>query len=72
MGLYLFNSVALSKMWVSFFGIILLLVAGGLILLSRNFLKGFLRAIVSLIAYLAFIFGAMIIIYIVLSGPSYS
>lgn len=66
------KSVALSKMWVSFAGIILLIVSVGLILLSRHVLKGILKAIVSVLAYLSFLLGGIIIIYIVLSGPTYS
>jgi len=72
MSMLLLNSVALSKMWVSFAGIILLIVSIGLILLSRHVLKGFLKGIFSILAYLTLILGSLIIIYIVLSGPTYS
>lgn len=63
-------SVSMLKMYVSFAGMILLLVALGLILLSRYKLKGWLAGIVSLLAYLSLILGGLIIFYIVFSGPT--
>jgi len=57
-------------MWISFAGIILLFIATGLILLSRHKLKGWLAAIVSLIAYISLVLGGLIILYIVFSGPT--
>ncbi|HLR66334.1 DUF2768 domain-containing protein [Virgibacillus alimentarius] len=63
-------SVSMLKMYVSFAGMILLLLAIGLILLSRYKLKGFLAGIVSFLAYISFILGALIILYIVFSGPT--
>ncbi|MEW9674707.1 DUF2768 family protein [Lentibacillus sp. L22] len=62
-------SVGLIKMWISFAGIILLLIAIGLILLSRYKLKGFFAIIISVLAYICLILGGIIIFYIVLSGP---
>lgn len=58
------------KMWVSFAGIILLFVAVGFIYLSRYKLKGILSVIFAIIAYLSFIIAALIIFYIVFSGPT--
>lgn len=72
MALFLLKSLALSKMWVTFAGIILLIVSVGLILLSRHLLRGFLKGIFSILAYFSLILGSLIIIYIVLSGPTYS
>ncbi|MEN1969145.1 DUF2768 domain-containing protein [Lentibacillus sp. N15] len=63
-------TVGLIKMWISFAGIILLLVSIGLILLSRYKLRGFFAGIVSVFAYLCFILGGIIIFYIVFSGPA--
>ncbi|GAB3052792.1 DUF2768 domain-containing protein [Virgibacillus ainsalahensis] len=61
---------AMDKMWVSFIGMAFLILAMGLILLSRYKLKGFFSVIVSILAYLLFILGALIIFYIVFSGPT--
>lgn len=63
-------SAGLIQMWISFVGIILLLVAIGLILLSRHKLKGFLAVFVSILAYICFILGSLIIFYIVFSVPA--
>ncbi|MBM7598350.1 L-asparagine transporter-like permease [Virgibacillus halotolerans] len=63
-------SVSMLKMWISFAGMILLMLAIGLILLSRYKLKGWLARIVSVLAYLSLIIGGLIIIYIVFSGPT--
>ncbi|WP_461177874.1 DUF2768 domain-containing protein [Virgibacillus ainsalahensis] len=60
----------MDKMWVSFIGMAFLILAMGLILLSRYKLKGFFSVIVSILAYLLFILGALIIFYIVFSGPT--
>ncbi|MFD1360568.1 DUF2768 domain-containing protein [Lentibacillus salinarum] len=63
-------SESMLNMWISFAGMGLLLLAIGLILLSRYKLKGFLSVVVSLLAYISLIFGAIIILYIVFSGPT--
>ncbi|GAB4073568.1 hypothetical protein GCM10028778_10710 [Barrientosiimonas marina] len=63
-------SESMLNMWISFIGMGLLIVAMGLILFSRYKLKGVLAGIVSALAYIALIFGAIIIIYIVFSGPT--
>ncbi|SIS37114.1 DUF2768 domain-containing protein [Salimicrobium flavidum] len=63
-------SLSLLKMWISFAGIILMFMAVGLILLSRHKLKGALSLITAFIAYACMIVGGIIIIYIVLSGPT--
>ncbi|MBM7569819.1 DUF2768 family protein [Aquibacillus albus] len=63
-------SIPMLKMYISFAGIIFLLLAIGLILLSRHKLKGFFATIVALLAYLFFIVGSIIIFYIVMSGPT--
>ncbi|AKG04402.1 MULTISPECIES: DUF2768 domain-containing protein [Salimicrobium] len=63
-------SLSLIKMWISFAGIILMFLAVGLILLSRHKLKGVFSVITAVIAYLCMIVGGIIIMYIVLSGPT--
>ncbi|SDQ54286.1 Protein of unknown function [Virgibacillus subterraneus] len=63
-------SVSMLKMYISFGGMALLLLAIGLIILSRYKLKGFLAGIVSVLAYLSLMIGGIIILYIVFSGPT--
>ncbi len=63
-------SVSMLKMYISFAGIIFLFLAMGLIWLSRNKLKGWLAGIVSFLAFLSLLLGALIIIYIVFTGPT--
>lgn len=63
-------SLAMLKMYISFAGMIFLILAIGLILLSRYKLKGLIAGTVSLIAYLFLLLGALIIFYIVFSGPT--
>lgn len=61
---------SMLKMWISFVGIIFLILAIGLIVLSRHKLRGIIAGIVALFAYLLFILGSIIIFYIVFSGPT--
>ncbi|TFJ93806.1 DUF2768 family protein [Lentibacillus salicampi] len=63
-------SESMLNMWISFVGMGLLLLAMGLILLSRYKLKGVLSGIITLLAYLSLLSGAIIILYIVFSGPT--
>lgn len=63
-------SLSMLKMWVSIAGMVFLILAIGLILLSRYKLKGFLAGLVSLLAYIFLFVGGIIIVYIVLSGPT--
>ncbi|WP_066196478.1 MULTISPECIES: DUF2768 domain-containing protein [Gracilibacillus] len=58
------------KMWISFGGMGALIVSMLLILLSRYKLKGIIKFIVALIAYICLIVGGLIIALVVLSGPS--
>lgn len=60
----------IMKMWVSFAGIFLLVLAVAFISLSRYKLKGILAKIFALIAYLSLIIATFIIIFIVFSGPT--
>lgn len=61
---------SMMKMWVSFAGIALLVIAVTFISLSRYKLKGWLSRIVAFVAYIAFVLGGLIIFYIVFSGPT--
>lgn len=63
-------STSMLKMYISFAGMALLLLAIGLIVLSRYKLKGILAGIVSLLAYICLVLGGLIIVYIVFSGPT--
>ncbi|WP_163969865.1 DUF2768 domain-containing protein [Oceanobacillus halotolerans] len=63
-------SQSMLNMYISFAGMALLIISIGLIYLGRYKLKGILSAIVSLLAYIAFFIGGIIIFYIVFSGPT--
>lgn len=63
-------SASMLMMYISFAGMLLLILAIGLILLSRYKLKGFIAGIVSLLAYLFLISGSLIILFVVFSGPT--
>lgn len=60
----------IMKMWVSFAGIFLLIIAVTFISLSRYKLSGWLSKTFALIAYFSLIIGGLIIFYIVFSGPT--
>ncbi|HET7629252.1 MAG TPA: DUF2768 domain-containing protein [Bacillales bacterium] len=61
-------SPGLIKMWISFVGIVLFLVAVVLITLSRRKLKGFLKGLTAVIAYCCLIVAAIIVFLIIASG----
>lgn len=63
-------SVSMLMMYIAFVGMILLILAIGLIVLSRSKLKGWLAGMVSFLAYICLITGGLIILYVVLSGPT--
>lgn len=63
-------STSMLKMYISFAGMIFLILAIGLIVLSRYKLKGIFAGIVSLLAYICLVLGALIILYIVFTGPT--
>ncbi|WP_077621725.1 DUF2768 domain-containing protein [Sediminibacillus massiliensis] len=63
-------SESMLNMYISFAGIIALMVSIGLILLSRYKLKGIFAFIIAVVAYICLIFGSLIIFYIVFSGPT--
>lgn len=61
---------SMLNMWISIAGMVFLILAMGLIVLSRYKLKGILAIIVSLFAYASLFLGGIIILYIVFSGPT--
>lgn len=63
-------SQSMLNMYVSFGGMVLLIVAMVLIELSRRKFKGILSVLTALIAYTSFLTGGLIILYIVFSGPT--
>lgn len=63
-------SISMLKMYISFAGMLFLFIAIGLIWLSRYKLKGFFAGIVSLLAYISLVLGAIIILFVVFTGPT--
>jgi len=63
-------SAAEIKEIISFVGIGLLILAIVFIQLSRRKLTGVFSVIVSIIAYICLIIGGLIVLFIVLSGPT--
>lgn len=63
-------SAAEIKEIISFVGIAALILAIILIQLSRRKLTGILQGIVSFIAYICLVIGALIVLFIVISGPT--
>ncbi|GEN31819.1 glucan phosphoethanolaminetransferase (alkaline phosphatase superfamily) [Cerasibacillus quisquiliarum] len=63
-------SAAEIKEIISFVGIGLLILAIIFIQLARNKLSGLFAAIVSFLAYICLIVGALIVFYVVFSGPT--
>lgn len=63
-------SAAEIKEIISFVGIGLLILAIAFIQLSRRKLTGVLSVLVSIIAYICLIGGGLIVVFVVLSGPT--
>jgi len=63
-------STAEIKEIISFGGIGLLILAIAFIQLSRRKLTGVMSLIVSIIAYICLLVGALIVVFIVISGPT--
>ncbi|WP_079530137.1 DUF2768 domain-containing protein [Halobacillus hunanensis] len=63
-------SLSMLKMYISFAGILSLFIAIGLIYISRYKSKGLFSIITGIFAYLFMIFGGIVIMYIVFSGPT--
>ncbi len=55
---------------ISFVGIGLLILAIALITLSRKKLTGIFSFIVSFLAYISLLIGGLIVVFIVISGPT--
>ncbi|WP_299088317.1 DUF2768 domain-containing protein [uncultured Metabacillus sp.] len=62
-------SAALMKMWISFASMGFMFISILFIYLSRFKLKGFLKIIITILAYLFMILAGIIILFVVLSGP---
>jgi len=63
-------SAAEIKEIISFVGIGLLILAIAFIQLSRRKLTGVFSVLVSIIAYICLIGGGLIVVFVVLSGPT--
>lgn len=61
---------ALQKMWISFIAMGFMVISIFLIYLSRYKLKGFWRVLTAIIAYILMILAGLIILIVVLSGPT--
>jgi len=62
-------SPALMKMWISFASMGFMFISIILIYLSRFKLKGVLKAIVTILAYIFMILAGIIIVFVVFTGP---
>ncbi len=62
-------SPALMKMWISFASMGFMFISIILIYLSRFKLKGVLKAVVTILAYIFMILAGIIIIFVVFTGP---
>ncbi|MFQ3542972.1 DUF2768 family protein [Halobacillus rhizosphaerae] len=63
-------SIGMLNMYISFAGILFLILSIVLILLSRHKLTGVFSVITAIFAYVFMILGGLIIFYIVMSGPT--
>ncbi len=62
-------SPALMKMWISFASMGFMFISIVLIYFSRFKLKGVIRAIVTILAYIFMILAGIIIVFVVFTGP---
>ncbi|MDQ6467069.1 DUF2768 domain-containing protein [Exiguobacterium acetylicum] len=63
-------SPGLLKMWISFAGIGLFAISVLLVTVSRTKLKGIWQILVSTLAFVCFIVASIIMVFIVMAGPS--
>ncbi len=63
-------SIAMQKMWISIAGMGLMAIAVLAIYLSRYKLKGILKYLLATVAYVSMFIAAIIMIIIVVSGPT--
>ncbi|ACQ71904.1 MAG: DUF2768 domain-containing protein [Exiguobacterium sp.] len=61
---------SLIKMWISFAGIGAFAIAALMVALSHTKLSGWFATLVRLIAFIIFLFGTVIMIFVVVSGPT--
>lgn len=61
---------SLIKMWISFAGIGAFAIAALMVAISHTKLTGWFAALVRLIAFIIFLFGTVIMIFVVVSGPT--
>ncbi|MDQ0218998.1 DUF2768 domain-containing protein [Peribacillus cavernae] len=61
---------ALQKMWISFAAMFFMFISILSIYFSRYKLKGFLRVFTAIIAYILMISAGLIILFVVLTGPT--
>lgn len=61
---------ALQKMWISFIAMGFMAISILLIYGSRYKLKGFLKGLTAIIAYILMLLAGLIILIVVLSGPT--
>ncbi|WP_215141500.1 DUF2768 family protein [Exiguobacterium qingdaonense] len=61
---------SLIKMWISFAGIGAFAIAALMVAISHTKLTGWFAAIVRLVAFIIFLFGTVIMIFVVVSGPT--
>ncbi|WP_409301395.1 DUF2768 domain-containing protein [Peribacillus sp. SCS-155] len=61
---------ALQKMWISLAAMAFMFISIITIYLSRYKLRGFLKAITAVIAYILMILAGLIIFFVVMSGPT--
>ncbi len=67
-GIYVTPS--LIKMWISFAGIGAFAIAALMVAVSHTKLSGWFGALVRVVAFVIFLFGTLIMIYVVASGPT--
>ncbi|OCA83576.1 DUF2768 domain-containing protein [Pradoshia sp. D12] len=63
-------SIAMQKMWISIAGMGLMAIAVLAIYLSRYKLKGILKYLLATIAYVSMFIAAIIMVIIIVSGPT--
>jgi hypothetical protein len=62
-------NIALMKMWISFASMGFMFISILLIYLSRFKLKGILKTLVTIVAYIFMLLAGIIILFVVFSGP---
>lgn len=65
-------SVSMQKMWISIIAMVLMALAMLTIHISRFKLKkGFLKVVTALTAWVCMIIGGLLMLFVVLTGPTY-